>query len=295
MPGIVPAYQIIMRYKEIKKKIHAHFELLPKNQKLIAEYILNNFDRIPFLNVQDISEATDVSVASIVRFAQRIGFTGYQEMKDEIGNALQAHIQNNQIFSLVDHKKFKDDTLTSVANQDISNINSTLNFIDRKMFDESIKQIIKAERVFTAGLGISYLLAQILAYQLNQVGINSQNFNHNYASFMEQVLYLSKKDLLILLSFPPYSKETIDTAKFAKERQVSVISISNKEAAPITHFSDYNLAVKSENMLFTNSFAAISVLINALATECAIKNKSKAKKMLDDLNKIVKQQEMVIT
>ncbi len=293
--GFAPGIFNIMRYKEIKKRIHSHYESLPKNQKVIAEYIVDNFDRVPFLNVHDISEATNLSVASIVRFAQRIGFSGFQEMREEIGDTLQSHIQNHQIFSLVEQKQFKDDTLTSVANQDISNINNTLNSIDRKNFDEAIKEIIKADKVFTAGLGISYLLSQILTYQLTQVGINSQNFDHNFASFMEQVLYLTKKDVLILLSFPPYSKETIDTAIYAKSKKIKVVSISNKDAAPISRYSDINLAVNSENMLFTNSFAAISVLINALATECAIKNKSKAKKMLDDLNKIVKQQEMVIT
>lgn len=283
------------RYKEIKERIQNHYSELPKNLKIVANYFIENFDKIPFLSVQHISEATSLSVASVVRFTQRIGFKGFLEMRDEIANELQEHIKSKAIFSLVDDSKIKEDTVTSVANQDIKNINDTLNHLDRESFQKSIKHIIDAERVYTMGLGVSYLLAEILSYQLNQVAVNSKNFTHNYTSFMEQVLFLNKNDVIIAFSFPPYSKETIETVKFAKEKKCKVISITNKETAPIIQFSDAHLTVKSENMLFTNSFSAISVLINAITTECALKNKKKAKKMLDDLNKVVDKQKLVIT
>jgi DNA-binding MurR/RpiR family transcriptional regulator len=51
-------------------------------------------------------------------------------------------------------------------------------------------------------------------------------------------------------------------------------------------YSDISLIVKSENMLYTNSFAAISVIINAITTEAARMNKKKAKDWLRKLNEI---------
>lgn len=45
---------------------------------------------------------------------------------------------------------------------------------------------------------------------------------------------------------------------------------------------------------FTNSFAAISVIINAIATACAVKNKAKAKKVLKESEKIMIEQDQVI-
>lgn len=280
------------RYKEIKFKIRDKYDSLPKNQKIIADYFIENFDKIPFLSVLEISEATTRSVASIVRFSQRIGFSGYQELKVSIGSELQNHIAKKEIFSLTDEEKIKSDTLTSVANLDITNINETLNLIDRKSFRKTVKMILNSDRVYTFGLGISFLQSQILAYQLTQVAVNSNNLLHNQASFKEQILYLKKNDLLIAFSFPPYSKETIETAKFAKQKGLKVISITNKDSAPINKFTDSQLIVKSDNMLFTNSFAAISVLINALATETAFFNREKANKMLNEINKIFSEDEV---
>ena len=282
------------RYKEIKKRIQDHYESLPKNQKKLAEYFLDNFDRIPFLSVNNISEATTLSVASIVRFAQRIGFSGFLEIRAEIANTLQNQIENKEIFSLLDDERLDSDTLTTVANQDIKNINDTLNQLDRANFDQAIKMILSSKRTFTMGLGISFLLSRVLAYQLNQVAVDAYNFCRDHSSFMEQILFLNKDDLIIAFSFPPYSKETIEAAKFAKEKNIKVISITDKNAAPIAFYSDVHLIVKTENMLFTNSFSAISVVINAIATGCALNSKQKAKKMLDESTKVAERQGDVI-
>ncbi len=285
---------IMARYKEVKEKIQANFEKLPRNQKKVADYIVNNFDKISFLNVQDISLATGASVASVVRFAQNIGFKGFSELRDAIADSLQNDLTNYQTFPLFDKKKIDGDILASVANLDIKNINDTLAIIEREVFDKSIDLIVKSERIFTAGLGISYLLSEILAYQLTQVGKDSTVFKHTHTLFHEQVLYMNKNDLLITFSFPPYSKETIEAAKYAHDRGIKIISVTNKATSPISFYSNEVLIVKSKNMLFTNSFAAISVLINAIATACALKNEAKAKKVLKESGEIMIGQDQIV-
>jgi DNA-binding MurR/RpiR family transcriptional regulator len=105
---------------------------------------------------------------------------------------------------------------------------------------------------------------------------------------------MNKKDLLIVFSFPPYSKETVDAAQFASEKGIRVIAITNKQASPVTFFTKANLIVKSDNMLFTNSFAAISVLINAIATACAIHKKGRAQKLLKETQEIMESQNQII-
>ena len=276
------------RYRKIKKRIQDKYELLSKNHKKLADYFIDNFDAISFLSVQQIAEATQISVASVVRFAQKIGFNGYLEMREEISINLQELINKKIIFTLIDNKKdLVEDHLTLVANQEIKNITETVNLIDRENFDRSIKMIIDSKRVFTVGLGISYLLAEILAYQLSQVANSTSNLSHSHSSFLEQLLYINNDDLLIALSFPPYSMETIEAAKYAKQKKIKVIVITNKTSAPISRFSDVQLIVESENMLFTNAFSAISVLINAIATECAMQNRVNTNKIVAELNKLV--------
>ncbi len=276
------------QYDDIKGQIRKRYGSLPKNQKKIADFIVENFDRVPFLNVQEMAASTSSSVASIVRFAQRTGFEGYKELQEEIGSTLQDRLLHPEVFTLPSQRQEKDDILTLIAQQDVKNINNTLLLIERAVFDRSIKTILKAKHVYTAGLGISYLLAEVLSYQLNQVGVSSSALRQGSTSFAEQILYFQPNDVLIVFSFPPYSQETIDAARIADEKGNTVIAITNKENAPVTFSADSSLLVKSENMLYTNSFAAISVLINAISTQCAMKDKARAETMLAELDAIMK-------
>ncbi|GMU87158.1 MAG: hypothetical protein AMXMBFR48_23990 [Ignavibacteriales bacterium] len=278
----------------VKDLITTGYADLPKSQKKIADYILENFDKIPFHNVNELSRLTSSSVASITRFAQRIGMDGYIEMREKISLSLQHKIKNKSIFPLFDAKNLKDDTLTAVANLDIKNIGDTLARIDRDHFNRTISRLLKARKVYTAGLGISYLLAEILAYQLNQVGIDAAVMNHTWNSFPESLVYKGAEDYMILISFPPYSKETIETAKCAGEQGIGFTAITDKHSAPFTFYTDTVLTVNSENMLYTNSFSAISVLINAIATECALKNKKKSSQILEKLDKFSKTLDLVL-
>ena len=282
------------RYKKIKEKIKSKYNSLPKNHRKIAEYFINNFDKIPFLTVQEISENTTSSVASIVRFAQRAGYKGFSELRDSIADSMQKGLHNGEIFPLLEKQKFGNDLITEVANLDIKNINDTLNQIEWKTFNSFIDQISAANRVYTGGLGISYLLAEILSYQLMQVGIDASVLKHTHTLFHEQVLFMNKKDVIVLFTFPPYSVETVDLAKFASQRGIDVFAITNRQASPITFYTKASLIVESRNMLFTNSFAAISVLINAIATSCAVKDKTRAKKILKESEEIIISQNLTI-
>ena len=282
------------RYQEIKKKIQNKFNSLPKNQRRVAEYLIDNLDDIPFLNIQELSKATNVSVASIVRVAQGIGFSGFNELRAAISNSLKSQLNNKEIFPLFEKHDAQKDLLTEVANLDIKNINDTLHLIDRENVNKIVNAVLSANKVFTAGLGISYLLAEILAYQLMQVGVDASVLKHTSILFHEQILFLNKNDLLISFSFPPYSKETIDAAKFAKDRGIKVVSFTNKDASPVTFHSEFYLTIKSDNMLFTNSFAAISVMINAIATQCALQNKVRANSFLNETQKIMENQKLII-
>ena len=75
----------------------------------------------------------------------------------------------------------------------------------------------------------------------------------------------------------------MDAAKQARDDGITVISFTDKKTAPVAEFSEHILVARTDNILFTNSLGAISVLMNALVTELAL---TEEKKVLDGLQKI---------
>ncbi|NQV42477.1 MAG: MurR/RpiR family transcriptional regulator [Candidatus Marinimicrobia bacterium] len=261
----------------VREKIRAlHSELSP-NQRILAEFILNHIEEIPFWNSQTLAKSAGTSPATVVRFSQRLGYSGYPDLREDIADLVKGELNREYVSRI---ESLEGDVLSMVASQDVTDINDTLNQLNRPDFYRSVDLILGANQIHTAGLGVSNLMADLMAYQLNQVGISAAPMRSGNTSFSEQVAFFQKDHVLVAFSYPPYSETTVEIAQLAKEKGVKVIGITNKLASPISFHADITLAVRSENILFTNAFAAISVIINALATECAHRDKGKAQKML---------------
>lgn len=273
---------------DLKKLIREKYPALPDNQRKVADYLLHNIREVPFLSIIDIEKKSGASKATVVRLAQSLGLSGFQEMRERLMEGVQSAIRQPDQFSLLggaDHQ----DTLTIVARQDVKNINETIKHLDKETFGQIASMILKASHVYTIGLGISSLMSKILAYTLNQVAIRSTSFVHDYETFIEQLPFVTPDDLLIAFSFPPYSRETVDAAKAASQRGVTVVAITDRVTSPVTFYSRKVVPIRSQNMLFTNSFSAISVVINALATEVAVRNRTKAMKVSKEIDRLMQE------
>ena len=58
------------KYVDLIKVIQKNFNSLSKGQKLIAEYIMNNYDRAAFMTAAKLGETVGVSESTVVRFAK---------------------------------------------------------------------------------------------------------------------------------------------------------------------------------------------------------------------------------
>jgi DNA-binding MurR/RpiR family transcriptional regulator len=273
---------------DLKSLIQARYPSLPANQRKIADYLAEHPQEAPFLSVLDLERRTGASRATVVRFARSLGFEGFQDFRSQLLGAVQSQMAPGVAFP-VPAGKGGSDTLTLVAQQDVRNINRTIQQLERGAFAELAAMILKAARVHTAGLGISSLMAQILAYSLNQVAVRAVPFVHDYETFMEQLAFVSPRDLLIVFSFPPYSRETVDLARVASGRKIPVVALTDRLTSPVSYHATRTVVIRSRNMLFTNSFSAISVVINALVTEVALRNRVKALRLQRQVEKMLKE------
>jgi DNA-binding MurR/RpiR family transcriptional regulator len=278
----------------LKGKILEAYLRLPANQRRVADFILKQPHDLAFLTTDSLSKALKVSKATIVRFAQSLGYQGFTELQNEVLDAVQSTIRAPDRYMIDLGKLRPDETLTLVAQHEVHNIDRTVHYIDRSTFAGAVGVLLAARRVHTMGIGVSSLLAEVLSYELNQVGIESQALASGKLRFVEHLALARRGDVVVGFSFPPYSKETVDAAKYARQRGLGVIAITDKLTSPITFHAHHVLAVQTENMLHTNSISAISVVINALVTDVALKNKSAASKMFKESTQILEQTEEYI-
>jgi len=268
----------------IEEKIKENLDQFTKTEKKIYKFFLENKRSIAFLSIQELSENLELGRASVLRFANKIGFKGFAALKKEIINELKDDISPLDKFSVSLNKKAeKDFNINQIAEDEVKNINYLVNNFDQKKFNKAANFIMQADNIYIAGHGSSHYIAGLSAFLLQRVGYRAFHLNNSSLSFVEQLVNIRKKDLLIEFSFPPYFSNTTMAAEFAKKQKSKVVAITNSVVAPVTKHSTVSLTVKTDNQIFTNSMTPIIVLLYTLIDEVAVKDKERSRTTIKKL------------
>ena len=123
--------------ESLKGKILAAHQRLPLNQQHVADFILKQPHDLAFLTTDSLSKALKVSKATIVRFAQSLGYQGFSELQNEVLDAVQSTIRAPDRYMMELGKLKPDETLTLVAQHEVHNINRTVHYIGRRSVEPS--------------------------------------------------------------------------------------------------------------------------------------------------------------
>jgi DNA-binding MurR/RpiR family transcriptional regulator len=279
--------------EEFKRKVVERFEELPTQQRQVAEYLLDHLKELPFLSVPELAVSCGVSEATIVRFAQRIGYDGFSGLKTDLSSALREQVVRDDWLppSLAEDDA---DTVQVVARQELSNVHRSVEEFDRDAFRAAAGALREAQCVHTYGLGISAHLADLFGYLLTQIGLRACALSTRFSSPLEQLGPLGATDLLVVFSFPPYSKQTVSLAGEAVALEIPCVAITDRITAPVARHASLVLPVRSDNLMYTNAFAAASVLLNALTTEVALQHRDHAARAVSRISRILSEDENVL-
>jgi DNA-binding MurR/RpiR family transcriptional regulator len=267
-----------------------HAEELPPQQRVIADYLLDHLETVPFLSIPELARRTGVSEATVVRFAQRLGYEGFSELKMDLVELLKGRLAGAD---QVDGPEVADDVLESVASLETANIRASVDRLDRRSFQEVAEAIFRADHTYTFGMGVSAHLAELAAYSLVQVGVRAVALSTRFSAPAEQLVTLTERDLCLALSFPPYSRQTGDVLRESRLVGAATVLICDRLTAPAVRHARWVLPVKSDNLMFTNAIATVTVLCNALAAEIATAHSSVAIEAFSRINRVLTEEPTV--
>ena len=282
-------------YGTLRERLLTHIKGLSRQQRLIADYLLDNLMEVPFMSVPQLAERSGASEATVVRLCQSIGFTGFSDMKMALVENLREEMQSSaqdQSADTIDRNTT--DVLGSVAELEIHNIKQTLENIERSTFEEVATTLFRADHVFTFGLGVSAHLAEIASYLFTEHGLRSNSFSTHFTSPREQLVTLRATDVLVVFSLPPYSRQTLEVLEEAVERGMKTIAITDRPSAPAAISAGQSLVVSSHGMTFTNATASTNVLLNALVVEIASRHRGDSVDALSRINRILSNQSYLV-
>ena len=257
-----------------------------KGQKAIAQFIIDHYDKAAFMTAAKIGHTVDVSESTVVRFATALGFDGYPELQ----KALQVMIKNKlttvQRISLDEDQDDSDEFIKKVLKNEVASLKNYMEELDQVRLEKAADLIFNAKKIYILGMRVSYTLALYLGFYLDVILDNVKVLNFGSNSLFEQVVRISEDDLFIIISYPRYSKQSLDAVNFVKDRNAKILAITDTESSPFYAMSDIALLGKSNMVSFIDSLVTPMAVINSLIMSVGIREKDDIVQYFDILENV---------
>src|SRR5690625_4762100 len=138
---------------------------MSKSQHKIADYILDNTHSAAFLTGAKLAIAVGVSEATIVRFANFIVCSGYNDFQKNLVHSVEKQLDtvDRLKMSRAVHSE-SERSIFDVFEGDIQNIKSTMNNLNHTDLQNATEKIIQATHVYIVSNLSTILLVSFLLY-----------------------------------------------------------------------------------------------------------------------------------
>lgn len=272
---------------DLTSRINECYGSLSKGQKILATYITDNYDKAVFLTAAKMGLVVGVSESTVVRFATHLGYKGYPEFQKALEEMVRNKLNSIQRMEVTYGRISQSHILETVLQSDQEKIKDTLEHIDEHAFELAVDTIIKAKHIYIVGIRSCAPLAAFMAFYFNLMFENVTLLQTNNSSeLFEQMVRISKDDVIIGISFPRYSMRTLKAMEFANNRNAKVITLTDSVHSPMNLYSSCNLIARSDMASIVDSLVAPLSVINALIVALCMKKQGEVAKTLETLEDI---------
>ena len=272
---------------DLINKIQNELPDFSKGQKQIARFILEHYDKAAFMTASRLGATVGVSESTVVRFATELGYDGYPSMQKALQEMIRNKLTAIQRIEVSNDRIGDQDIMSMVMQSDIEKIRITLEETDRESFNQAVDMIIAAKRIYILGVRSASALANFMGFYFNYIFDNVLRVDTTSISeVFEQVMRIGPGDVFIGLSFPRYSKRTVQAMQYAKSQGANVIAITDSAVSPLANIADISLLAKSDMASFVDSLVAPLSLVNALIVAVSRKKSDQLESTFGKLEQI---------
>ncbi len=279
--------------KDILSTIQSEMNTFSKGQKLIANFILESYDKAAFMTASKLGKTVKVSESTVVRFAAELGYDGYPAMQKALQEMIRSKLTSIQRIEVTNDRIGDHDILSMVMQSDIEKIRLTMEETDHAQFQRAVDAIVGARHIYILGVRSAAAIASFLGFYFTLI-FNNVTIIHTTSSseVFEQLLHIGPEDVILGISFPRYSRRTVKAMQFAHDRGAEAIAITDSAVSPLAPYSTITLLAKSDMASFVDSLVAPLSLVNALIVAIGRKKNDDLSQTFESLERIWEEYEV---
>jgi DNA-binding MurR/RpiR family transcriptional regulator len=249
-------------------------------RRLIKE-ILDNHEQTFFLSSREMAKRYNVDAATIVRTVQALGYERFADFAADLRQHFVKHITPYTVLkAATQEKRSVTDQVQHCLEKDVESLSVLRSNLDAERAVALAKRIHGARRILVVGVDLAASLAWFLAYGLSPLGFDAEAPVGSTGNLQHKIDLLTKKDLMVAISFGRCLRETVEAVERAHARGVPTFGITDSDTTPIAlHCDDYLLASTSSPSL-AGSYVAPMALLNTIIVACTHVRPKRALDML---------------
>lgn len=259
------------------KKILSTYDNLPKQQKKIADYIVLNINEVVFFSITMLATELNISEATIVRFAQNLGYKGFPELKKDLVHYYQNYLTpGERLKNSIQILAGGDFSFEKAMRHELKCMEETIDSVNTQLFVDLVEMITKARKVFIFGLGKSNEpVVSYLTFRLGRFGVDARGIPDSGVNMMEFVPAIGKDDLVIIYQFLKVSPDYFSLTNALQGCGATMFLMTDNKKLDMVKVVDRVITVNRgplENYhTLTVPFAVTSAIILGVAEKMAEK------------------------
>jgi|LFRM01.1.fsa_nt_gb DNA-binding MurR/RpiR family transcriptional regulator len=266
--------------------IKSKYANLSVKEKKIADFILEHPKESVNPSIEELAERIGISESTMVRFARKLGYTGYQRFR--IALARETIPSNEQVFEIGVSEL--EDPIDTVFKNAQDTLNQTYKTINRAALQQVGKQFSEARNIYLMGLGGSNILALDAYHKLIRTGLNCQ-----YAADFHMQLMLasqsSEDDVALIISHTGSGFDTLAIAEEFRNNNCPIAVLTSNSRSPLAKMAENVLHITTgTSPLVSESFSARIVsltIIDILYVEVLERMKNMGVENLNKMRNVI--------
>ncbi|MBE1202979.1 MurR/RpiR family transcriptional regulator [Aminobacter carboxidus] len=239
-------------------KIIATLDTMAPADRQIGQFIVDNPDEMLRLSSVALGEQTGRSQSSVVKFAQKLGYPSYQQLKLAVSEAKAQQWQAppGMVHGSIDRADGYVAVQQKLVAGKLAAMQQTMSVNSEQTMERVLDLLDRAERIHLAGVSASSLVARDFAIKLMKLGRNVLHDSDSHVQ-LASAASLGTRDVMLAFSHSGTSIETVRIAELAKQRGATVVVISSLRDNPLSAISDIVLhSVSDEDNVRSSSITA---------------------------------------
>ncbi len=257
---------------------------LPRAQKNVVKYMLENPSEALFMTSQQLGANSQTSEATVIRLAVALGFSGFPEFKEALQRT--AKDQLSTFGRLQEHRLRTEgrNLLSGVISEELAMAANCLRDSDDTAIRELARHICSAAAIYLVGLRSARSLAVYMQFYLSWFFPNVYVPESDY---LESYLVSAPQNaLLVGISFPRYTKLTVDALRAARGMGLHTAAITDSETSPLASEADVVIKAPCNHVAHIDSLMIPLGMVNAILIEVTDQLGGKALTRLEELEAV---------